>query len=519
MADEDDTVSFHPSSDEDDGNEVEQEEKVNNQPIISKVDIAALLKSNPISKLFSETDKFYRQSLKNQKKRQASGDNVEGMIAKPFDEEEAKEAIISWINEYCNKIKCCVEFKHRRSTECTCLLDLDHNQLATFMVKFALLCRKDRQQTYISTMNAANSLKSLRKPGERQQYLKAYRIVVNVEESFPVCVYTFRNLFVIRSDQWATLTEQLDTGSMTAPVHGNKNKRANRGSMKSKATEEVIGYLQWLGEEYGESYATRFTRETTGIAIRESEEKLVELPSFYTKRGLYNDFCKRQGWVVPNVSHKGNYGPIRGYEKRTDSDWDPEVEPRVICDWRAFREIWKENLPFLRIRNKCEDTCSECFIFKQRMKYKEFRTGDSQQSKRFTIDEEDRSVSSVSTMEDEGDVDFANRTYRFEREEIEIQKVYEHVEAAQAMRETINNRIIESQETRHKPHTERKYCFVMDYAQNLELPHLGEEQPGDIYYYSPKNVYVFGISDVSVIPNSMQAYAYVEEDGKKVVTM
>lgn len=274
--------------------------------------------------------------------------------------------------------------------------------------------------------------------------------------------------------------------------------------MKSQATDDVISYLEWLGDEYGESYATRFTRKTTGLGIREKEE-VIELPSYFTKRSLYVDFCFRQGWVVPSVSQKGNYGPINAYRPRSDDDWDSSVQPQIVCDWKGFRSIWNEKLPLIRIRPKAEDTCTECYVFKQRMKFRDFLENTTDQTG------DNDSLSSSSNIEN----DYGDGTYKYEKMETQIQRAYVHVEAAQVMRETINNRMLEAQATIGKLHGERNFCFIMDYAQNLELPHLGEEQPGDIYYYSPKSVYVFGIANVNVVPNIMNAYSYVEEYGRK----
>jgi hypothetical protein len=50
------------------------------------------------------------------------------------------------------------------------------------------------------------------------------------------------------------------------------------------------------------------------------------------------------------------------------------------------------------------------------------------------------------------------------------------------------------------------YCMICDYAQNLGLPHIGEEQPADIYYISELSVNIFGIADVTKNPTRMLAY-------------
>ena len=55
--------------------------------------------------------------------------------------------------------------------------------------------------------------------------------------------------------------------------------------------------------------------------------------------------------------------------------------------------------------------------------------------------------------------------------------------------------------------------LVMDYCQNLDLPHLGGEQPGDTYYFSPVWLYCLGIVDVS--EDQLYAYIYEESAAKK----
>ena len=59
----------------------------------------------------------------------------------------------------------------------------------------------------------------------------------------------------------------------------------------------------------------------------------------------------------------------------------------------------------------------------------------------------------------------------------------------------------------------RHDMLVSDYAQNLDLPHFGEEQPGDSYYFSPLFVNVFGV--VNCATDVMNAYTYHEGEGDK----
>ena len=63
------------------------------------------------------------------------------------------------------------------------------------------------------------------------------------------------------------------------------------------------------------------------------------------------------------------------------------------------------------------------------------------------------------------------------------------------------------------PWPHHHYMFVCDYAQTMDLPHFGGEQPGEVYYYSPLNINVFGTCDYST--ELMEAFIYNEGEGKK----
>ena len=47
------------------------------------------------------------------------------------------------------------------------------------------------------------------------------------------------------------------------------------------------------------------------------------------------------------------------------------------------------------------------------------------------------------------------------------------------------------------------------------MPHLGDEQPGETYYYSPVNVYTLGIVNTGLTPMKLFAYVCHEDEGKK----
>ncbi len=53
----------------------------------------------------------------------------------------------------------------------------------------------------------------------------------------------------------------------------------------------------------------------------------------------------------------------------------------------------------------------------------------------------------------------------------------------------------------------------VDFAQNMDIPHFGEEQPTDIYYFSPLTVNVFSCTDLTENTMQMKAYGYTEAEG------
>jgi hypothetical protein len=66
------------------------------------------------------------------------------------------------------------------------------------------------------------------------------------------------------------------------------------------------------------------------------------------------------------------------------------------------------------------------------------------------------------------------------------------------------------------PKASRRYCLVGDFCQNMNAPHFGSEQPGATYYFSPLNVYCFGMVDVAAGPElKLYSHIYHEGEGKK----
>ncbi len=66
-----------------------------------------------------------------------------------------------------------------------------------------------------------------------------------------------------------------------------------------------------------------------------------------------------------------------------------------------------------------------------------------------------------------------------------------HIKMARAQRVLYQAKVVDAvaDATAWKEHSVRRYTFVVDYGQNMELPMYNKEQPSCTYYFSPMSVY------------------------------
>ena len=88
-----------------------------------------------------------------------------------------------------------------------------------------------------------------------------------------------------------------------------------------------------------EMHATRFIRMETRIGVRDSDLDLIHLPSYYTKRQLYETFCYQSGWEI-KLFGDGSYPPLDQFPLRKNDDnengqelalWPEGSEPLSVC--------------------------------------------------------------------------------------------------------------------------------------------------------------------------------------------
>jgi hypothetical protein len=171
-----------------------------------------------------------------------------------------------------------------------------------------------------------------------------------------------------------------------------------------------------------------------------------------------------------------------------------EQEQECVPSWFTFLYFWNVNYPKIVVPNARQDICGNCWMFANTF----------------------RKLNRTQLMDDSLEEEFPDFVQdEYEEREAAINKAKAHVERADAQREGFN---AYSAQAKHdylteKPKSECRYTLVVDYAQNLSLPHLGEEQAGETDYYCPLNVYGFGIVDQAT--GKLITYIYNEGEGGK----
>ena len=94
---------------------------------------------------------------------------------------------------------------------------------------------------------------------------------------------------------------------------------------------------------------------------------LIYLPTYYSKRQLYEIFCYQSGYKIQSLND-GSYIPVSEYQLRENDDdvdgnlalWPVGLRTKEVCSWATFLRIWKSYLPNLKTKPPSLDTCNMC---------------------------------------------------------------------------------------------------------------------------------------------------------------
>lgn len=282
--------------------------------------------------------------------------------------------------------------------------------------------------------------------------------------------------------------------------------------------------------EYEEPRATRFVREATGVSAR--DDGIIDLPSYMTKRGLYRDFCFERG-VIAQTTATGK--PI--YKTRTDDLWKASgLEPLKCPSWSTFVSFWKEHYSQVRIQKQIKDICGDCYRFQINNRKKGYTPGDdNDDDSDIDIDEIVQASAllaeeAINEVEENVDVEVDKKgdtqqddtligtvDIQLDANEEIMLAASTHITDAIAQRKYVAQEQKRAQSTHAAglPNDEKVFLLFFDYAQNVECPFFGHQQPGETYYFSPLSINIFGIVNACGPKEQLTAYCYHEGQGKK----
>jgi hypothetical protein len=406
--------------------------------------------------------------------------------------------------------------------------------VANWMLRFGGLRNEAQQMQMIEWIKYGKDTGGFRLPFYVTEDDKVPADALKYIKEIRLCRHALQKLTDFGQVKWKRVSDHEEEG--TIPVDGRKGNTSRRDGFMKIHEEPLKEHFETL-RQYACPRATKQVKLDVGIALRDEDVDVEDLPSNYTLRGSYCRYCWDVGFVATSDA-KGNFT----VEPRTDAEWrgprtDDEPPPLLPqrdyepCAFSSYMAYWHEHYPKLRVQKASEDLCSKCFKYvtnmagqkdklDAKMKAREEELQEAFDEAKELASEDEPELTLESFLKENPEVALAAQSTP-EEDAIaeEIEKITLHVREAQSQRELVNELLAKSKEDalNDVPHCKRTYTFCADYAQNMDVPSFRGEQPGDTYYFSPLSVYVFGVADEFNNPgkSELMALCYPESAGKK----
>jgi hypothetical protein len=325
-----------------------------------------------------------------------------------------------------------------------------------------------------------------------------------------ICLSALGTLLGFSKDFYTTCKNAI--AANTLPKHGLAGKKGNKSNRGLHFVEngmniDLNAFLAGLEKE-AEVRSTVAVRDRVGddsptVLRGEAEDGVKEdvfLPAYYSKRGLFERFCKSRGVIATSTA--------TGYNKAADPAASNVQE---VPNWITFRRFWSKHYSHMFVSKPSRDICDTCHVFANRFK------AAANRQKGDDSDESDKDSDNDNGPE-EAEVNGKLVDFQLERTEESdiltetIKEASLHVKQADDQRRACTEKINKSTEdfAQKKDHRHAVRTIVVDYSQNIGIPQLGQSQPGQTYYLSPLNVFVFGIVYCGVQGGTLDAYVYTE---------
>ena len=428
--------------------------------------------------------------------------------------------------------------------KCDCLAILQSNQLARRSVVMYLSWfeRRTKHEQDSIVFEWWRYVLILRTSKEQRKWAnnkKAFRLPyfvgdradgdVSVEvKSHLVCRGGLNALLNFGQKRYLNLRNAANSSSVL-PEHksiGKKNYNAIiNHDRKYKPLVRHFEYLKNLGEVRATRVVTTLVDGMGGHVNRDDDIDVTYLPISMGYRVCYKRYMKSLGYDIQMTA-------LGGFVV-TAKDDGKEVDPSEYVTFPTYFNMWKRDYKDLKVSRPVEDICKDCYVFANRHRHLANHTmrqdmGDDGSDSDNSTDDGDVDSNFADddgepTVEANIDQPDAAGNPNEEMRELMLLQAAEHVKMARIQRKLYQQKVAEAVEDAKvgRAHSERRYTFVVDYGQNMELPIFNKEQPGVTYYYSPLSIYNLGIVDHAHdygggdIKEHLHCHVYHEGEGKK----
>ena len=313
--------------------------------------------------------------------------------------------------------------------------------------------------------------------------------------------------------------------SAVLPTHKGTGK-ANYNAVKTNDRKYLplkhhFEYLLNLGEVRATRVVATLVDGMGGHVNRDDNIEVTYLPISMGYRPCYKRYMKSLGYDVRTTATGGLV---------VTAEAGKEADPGEYVSFPTYYNMWKRDYKNLKVSRPAEDICKDCYVFANRHRHLAHhgRRGEDVSDSDDSCSDDNEDAAEFAERRpvlDLNNPDAASNEVQEERE-LMLMQAAKHVEMARAQRALYQAKVADAvaDATAGKDHTERRYTFVVDYGQNMELPSYNDEQPGITYYYSPLSVYNLGMVDHAHryndgrVAEHLHCHVYHEGVGKKGAT-
>ena len=358
----------------------------------------------------------------------------------------------------------CKDLKQLKPTTCTCMKDItltdeELEPVVQSIMEFGMRKKTQQQELIFDIIRMDRALYEVYE-GNQHQLFKIRRCVLPGASCVLICKRAIAALYGYGRRKWSTVEKLV--AENRAPTHGLVGKRGN--NYNKDYNEKMNAFFDAYVVPFVNPRATVVVKTRVAdrleVDLRDHDEDVLELPSSYTKRGLYCQLVSEFfGWRL----YFNTKGKLTRKEQRLDME-----NPPAVCfpSWKTFLDYWEENHPKVVVPRPREDVCDDCWAFANA-----FRHNDrmKQLAKDREVEDDDLADDESSATTDTSDEDTEDEYETAvipQGEEDLVLDAAAHVEMAQKQRALFNQKCKQAKKdlVDGTIQEERTVTLVADYA-------------------------------------------------------